>query len=262
MQGFFIVMMKIEIKGLKELQESIDDHIARQIPFIAAKSLTMTAKDLQADLKHEMTDSFDRPTPYTLNSTYIQAASKSKLEATVGFKTFGGKGIPAGKYLLPQVFGGVRPLKRFEKALRSIGVLPSNHIVVPGSGVQLDSYGNIPRSLIVQILSYFKAFGEQGYRANMTDKRRKSLARGTKTKQGVSYFVSKGGVDKFAAGIWARYQFSHGSAVKPIMMFVPYPVYEQRLDFFYVMRKSAEKHFEKNLKETFGQVVGSGTSKG
>lgn len=258
MQGFFIAMMKIEIRGLKELQASIDDHIARQMPFIVAKSLTATVKDMQADLKHEMTDSFDRPTPFTLDSTFIKPATKSSMEATVGFKTFGGKGIPAGKYLLTQVFGGVRPLKRFEVALRSIGILPGNHIVVPGSGVQLDSYGNMPRSLIVQILSYFKAFGEQGYKANMTDKRRKSLARGTKKKQGVSYFVSKGGADKFAAGIWARYQFAQGSSVKPIMMFVPYPVYEQRLDFFYAMEQSANKHFDKNMRETFAQVVGSG----
>lgn len=253
-------MMKIEIKGLKELQASSDDHIARQIPFIAAKSLTMTVKDMQADLKHEMTDSFDRPTPFTLDSTFIKPAKKSNLEATVGFKTFGGKGTPAGKYLLPQVFGGVRPLKRFEKALQSIGVLPRDHIAVPASGATMDSYGNMSRGQIVQILSYFKAFGEQGYRANMTDKRRKSLSSGVKKSSGISYFVSDG--SKFAAGIWARHHFSRGTALKPVLMFVAYPAYEKALDFFYAMEKSAEKHFEKNFKETFGQVVGSGTSKG
>ena len=115
--------------------------------------------------------------------------------------------------------------------------------MVPGSGCQLDAYGNIKGSFLVQLASYFQSFGEQGYRANMTDKRKAKLKgagrteQGYKTINGVVYFVSHGkmrsgrGGTHLAPGIWAK-SGVHGVMVKPIIMFVKKPHYGARLDFF------------------------------
>ena len=44
---------------------------------------------------------FDRPTPYTLNSTFVSPATKTKLKAEVKLKDESAKGLPATKYLAP-----------------------------------------------------------------------------------------------------------------------------------------------------------------
>jgi hypothetical protein len=102
----------------------------------------------------------------------------------------------------------------------------------------------------VQLLSYFKAFPEMGYKANMTDKRRATLARGNakKGKQGVVYFVGRPGGKQFPLGIWARYTFAHGSAVKPILIFVESVTYEKRFEFHYTAQRTIDAVFERNLK--------------
>lgn len=244
--------MGVTITGIKELQQAMGQH-ARQVPYIASLALNRTAKEVLPVLQHEIRDSFDRPTPYTVNSPYYTPANKSSLEVAIGIRSDRDKGIPAGKYLLPQVHGGARPLKRFEKALRSVGALPSNHFAIPGSGATLDAYGNMSRGQIVQILSYFKAFPEAGYKANMTAKRKASLAKATKSRPGLQYFVSDG--KRMQAGIYARFKLGHGYAIKPVLIFVPYARYEQRLDFFYAANKAAESLIEKNLKAAMQQAL-------
>jgi hypothetical protein len=240
---FYFSTMRISVNfqldrmvgGLRELE-------VNQIPFALASALTNTVKDVkEAEIK-ELRDSLDRPTPTTLDSIYIQPATKQKLEAVVGIKDFAGKGNPASKYLAAEVQGGPRHTKRFERALQAAGILPPGMMVVPGGGVQLDQYGNISPSLIAQLLSYFKAFPEMGYKSNMTDKRKASLAKGTKKgKQGVAYFVARDGW--LHPGVWARYSFGHGSSVKPILMFVQGANYEKRFDFFYTAEITVNKVF-------------------
>ncbi len=252
--------IKMEITGIKELIASMSDFEKAQLPYAAAKSLTDTAQMVQSAEKEAMKSTLDRPTPYTLKSIYVKAARKNRLEAVVGFKEFAGKGTPAVKYMYPEIMGGDRNTKRFERALQSKGILPKGMYVVPGAGCQLDAYGNIPQSLIVQIISYFQAFGEQGYRANITPQRKAALAKGSKRKgtMGFEYFVSygpgtAGGRQHLPAGIYKRVTFAMGSAIKPILMFVKKPAYRKRFPFYVVARKIINewgmKLFKRNLAE-------------
>lgn len=234
--------------GLRELERN-------QIPFALAKALTATAKDVQAAEVKEIKDSFDRPTPATLDSIYVQPATKVKPEATVKIKDFMGKGTPAVKYLAAEVEGGQRRAKRFERALQAAGILPPGYFVVPGAAAELDQYGNIKGSQITQLLSYFKAFPEMaGYKANMTDKRRAALAKGSaKTgRQGVAYFIARDGW--LHPGIWARYNFARGSAIKPVLMFVRSVGYEKRFDFFYAAESTIERVFEGHFNAAWNQA--------
>jgi hypothetical protein len=246
-------MLTVDVsKTVEEFRAKFADLTARQIPYAAARALTLTAKAIQEREIHEMRDVFDRPTPYTLSSTYVKPANKSNLEAGVGLKDFSGKGIPATKFLAPQIAGGERRLKRFERALRAVGHLPEDYRAVPASGAQLDAYGNIKPSQLVQILSYLRAFPEAGYRANMTDRRRKRLAKGSKRQQGFTYFVGQPG-DRGTLGVWQRTAFAKGSAIRPVLLFVRSTRYEALLDFEHVAITTAHRafpaHFEAALAE-------------
>ena len=252
--------MKIDIKfeGLKELQSMMTDLEKRQFPYATAKALTKTAQKVKEEQIKVMQRTIDRPTPYTLNSLYVKSATKNNLTSMVYFKEgFFGAGVPAANFIQPHVDGGKRNLKRFESALRRIGVLPIGMFIAPGEACQLDAYGNIPGSFIIQIMSYFRAFGEQGYRANITDKRKKSLKRGSKRSLGFEYFVSKGKGEWYGRqqhlppGIYKRVDFAAGSAIKPIMMFVKEPVYRKRFPFF----ETAQKVIDNNLKPNFDEAM-------
>ena len=123
------------------------------------------------------------------------------------------------KYLRPQIHAGHREYKRFEKAFNRARILPMGMYIVPGSGAGLDQYGNMGRGLIVKILSYFKAFGEQGCTANITEKKK----------------------GKLPPGIYSRTSFVWGGAIKPIMIFVKKPSYENRYEFYKISKEEANR---------------------
>jgi hypothetical protein len=226
----------------------------RQMPSIVARALSWTAVAVQKAEVHEMKDVFDRPTRYTLNSTYIQPATKQKLVAVVGIKEEASEGTPPVKFLRPEIAGGGRRLKKFERALRSVGVLPNGYIAVPGSGARLDRYGNMSRGEINQILSYFRTNTSEGFSFNSTlaSRKRRSdrLARRVGARS-VQYFVGSPAGGKLPFGIWQRFTFSSGSAIKPILIFVHWVSYEAIFDFQYVgeitVRKVFPREFSKNL---------------
>ena len=252
--------MEIIVKlDISELQSNIRDIEKRHIPFAMAKALTKTAQQVQSEEVKVMRSTLDRPTTYTMKSLYVKPATKKNLTSMVYFKdkSSAGKGNPAANWMLPQITGGKRNLKRFESALRRIGVLPLGMYIAPGEACPLDAYGNIPGSFIVQILSYLRAFGEQGYRANITDKRKASLKRGSKRAQGYAYFVSKGKGEWYGRqqhlppGIYKRIGFAAGSAIKPVMMFVKEPSYSKRFPFF----ETAKRVIDRNLKTNFNEAM-------
>lgn len=215
----------------------------KQVKFATRVALTRTAKRVEAAEQHEMRDSFDEPTPFTLSGTFVRPATAANLTAEVKLKDFASKSsTPAAKYLEAQIKGGTRGQKRFERALESIGALPPGYRVVPGEGAQLDAHGNMSRGEIVQILSYFKAFPEAGYKANMSDKRRKALQRGSRTRQGFAYFIGRPG-DRLPLGVYQRVQFAGGTAIRAVMIFVREAVYQKTFDFGYVATSTIEQHF-------------------
>lgn len=238
---------------------------ADQMPFAVARALTKTQMLVAQEIYAEMPRVFDNPTAYTLDSVRVQPATKRELFSRVWLKDDTFKGTPATKYLAPQVNGGERSLKRFERALQARGLLPAGMVAVPGSAARMDQFGNVERGQIVQILSYFDAFPQQGYRANMTQRRRDNLAKG-KPSQGVrgySYFALSKREGKLLPGIYQR--MSYGSdkriahlqrgAAKPVFIFVSMPTYRARLDFYGIARRVTEGEFPRQLRESFDQAV-------
>lgn len=251
--------MQVETKGLDQLFKNLDDFEKSQFLYAAARAITKTGQDVKAALINEMSRVFDRPTPYTLNSLYLRPAKKNDLSAFIYPKVAWGKGTPAEKFLYPEIGGGPRHVKRFERALQSRGILPTGMYVTPGAAADLDAYGNISAGQIRQILSYFGvAEMTMGYTANMTEKGKAKLARGTKAKRGFAYLVSNGRGERarrLPYGIYKRTGFSWGSAIKPIFLFVRKPSYKSIFKFFEVGQKVAGETFSKNFREAMDEAL-------
>jgi hypothetical protein len=170
-----MILIKVDTSGLVRLQSQLTDQ-AKQVRYATAVALTRTAKAAQEETVREMQRVLHAPTRYTLSSIFTKPATRQKLEAVVYFKDRallqkGGMKSPAD-VLRHLVTGGPRAWKNHEEILRRAGILPPGMAAVPGDAAPLNAHGNIPASFIVQLLAYFRTFGEQGYRANMTDRTR------------------------------------------------------------------------------------------
>lgn len=241
-------MININVRiDVRDAIRQLADIKDKQLPFATSLAINNTAKKVREREQHEIRDVFDRPTPFIQNSIFIKPSNKLNLTAKVGVKDNGfGKGIPAIKPLEAEIVGGERRLKRYEVALRSIGVLPEGYFTVPGDGAEIDGYGNMKAGQIRQLLSYFRANSDVGSISNSTDATRAKLARGTKKKAGVSYFVGKPG--DAPLGIWRRSEmglFSGPSKpLMPILIFVQSARYEAVYDFDFVARQTIEREFD------------------
>ena len=235
----------IDIKGLDAAQANLRGLADSKIKAAAKAALNTAAYQGAEATKKEMAQVFDRPTPWVLGGVRYKKATIEKLEASIDFDKWGNKtNVTVAHVLNAEIYGGQRRHKRHEIALQRAGILPSGMGIVPGKAAQLDAYGNMKGGQIVQIMSWFGSFGEQGYRANSTDKTRARLGRDKRNGQkGFQYFVLQKSYGKLQPGIYQRFQFGHGSAVKPVMIFVKLPWYKKRLDFYGVAEKAAREAF-------------------
>lgn len=243
-------MYSVQVLGLDRIKRRIKD-APRQIRYAAARTINDTAFIGAKAVGLRMATAFDRVTPFIAKSVRpsLTPATPERLRRSIFPATPGGKSVDPANVLQAEVFGGPRKFKRSERAFQRVGVLPAGYSMVPSRELlkseKVDRYGNVKGSFIVQLLSYFQAFGEQGYRANMTAKRKRSLAKfgksegGFKKINGVEYFVSFGKLrsrgdlgtpQNLPAGIWSR-SGTHGSNVAPIFMFVRAPIYRARLPY-------------------------------
>lgn len=269
------MQLTVGIKGLEKVQEQLKKLSQSGIKDAASKAINDTAYEVKRAMVKEMDSVFDRVTPYIRNSVWIKPATPDKLTATIEPTYYGGKGIEPQKVLAAQEAGGKRRDKRVESALRRVGILPNGMQTVmpktpfPGSD---DGRGNFRGAFVTQLIAYFQAFGEQGYRANMTDKRKKKLANvgksanGYKTINGFVYFIAsaqamKGVHDRtertlhLHPGIWAKSGI-HGSIVKPVMMFTKAGRYTPRFSMDRIAKvEDVDNYFNKRMRYRIRQAV-------
>lgn len=206
-------------------------------PKILAQSLTFTVQSAQKDIVDAMPGSFDGVTSYTKNATRIEPASVGNLVARVAVKdrTTNGGTLPED-YLFPEVFGGGRNEKRFERALRFGGVLKSGEFVVAGQAAPLDAFGNVKRGDIQRIL------------AQVTERAAASSA--AAKKRSGQYFAGQVGKTR---GVWKR----EDGKTRPILIFVSKrPSYRERLDFEAIARRAAERDFQPTFNRLLLKAAG------
>ena len=269
-------------QAVTELRRMARDirQLGRQVQFAQVVALTRTAQDVRVAEQREVDDSFDRPTPYTRNAFYVKPATREMPEAVVGIKDDGGAQRGAVRWLDVQVRGGGRPLKGFERALRSLGVMDGTQFVVPGSAARLDAYGNISRGQIIQILSQLRAFTgaetvsrnlvrRDGYRdpksASATAAEARRLRQNAFRRAGGQYFAvgpaPRGGL---RPGVYQRQVLKARTAgpadprPRAVMIFVDRAQYERRFAFWDTARYAAEASYPRRFDEALAQYVRAG----
>lgn len=229
-----MIKLTFDTKLLKQRFDAIG---SKQLPFAMALTLTRTAQVMQTHEKIEAKFAFDRPTKFTLESVFIRGATKRNLEAFIFLRDEASKGTPPVKYLAPEVYGGQRRVKRFERALQAAGILGRDEATVPGQLAKLNQYGNITAGTITQILSFLRASPDPMQNRTKDPGRRKR-----KPKEFFAGHIRKGGRAFGDEGPRAIFQRKGGRAI-PILLFVPLADidYEKKFDFFGIIEQVLDR---------------------
>ena len=229
--------------------------LGRQAVFAAAVSLTRAAKDGQEAIREEMRRAFVGPTAYTLNGTFIKGATKDRLESRIWVKdSVGGRGVSPNRYLLPEIQGGARGQKGLDKLLVANGFMSAGWFAVPAAGAQLDANGNVKRSQILQVIAQLRLQRTDGAEARPGPGARATRAA---SKQGISYFALAAPWRGLKPGIYLQRRFAHGTAVRPVFIFVPRVQYKARLRFFEVGQAAMERRFRYHFDIELAKAVAS-----
>lgn len=275
--------MKVEIDAsdLRRMAKDIEGFSQRRLNSALATALTKTAFLAKADLRTTMTQVFDRPTPWTLKSIWVETAtsnanaagvinmpvagdtyntsskatSSAYMSASVRIKDdLAGGG--AATYMHPHIDAGKRLPKGLEVQLRAAGVLPAGYWAVPGQGAKLDRFGNMSNQQIIRVLSQLRITLLSGFTRNMS--LGAARARAAQRKAGGRFFVMPIG-SKVQPGIYQR-EF-YGTNITPVLIFVSSVSYRRRLDFYGTVRRSAETHLgaqvERALNESLARMQAS-----
>jgi hypothetical protein len=223
--------------ALKNVSSHLRTDVREKFPKACSAALSRTANGARDAMKQHIQSSFHNPTPYAVNAARAAPATVQTMASAVYLRDFGG--TPAGDYLGPEIMGGARKTKRFERALSFIHALPSGGYAVPGAGATLNEYGNQTSGEIIKILSVLKAFGETGYRAN----RRTKWKGATRVGQ---IFVVRAGTNSrgLKPGVYKR----TANGVVPLIKFLSKPPrYGVRLRFDELVKADAARIFPVEL---------------
>lgn len=228
--------------NIAQVIASMRDIPARVVPYAASTALTRTAQiAAKKDLPDAMRRVFDNPTPFTLNSLFVKASTRETLSARVMVKDSASRGVVPEKFLFPEVEGGARNEKGFEKALRYGGWLKGGERAIPSDDMPRDAFGNVSGPTIRSILATLEKPGGGGGRGKRT-----------KGKYGTGLFAGQIGKTR---GIWRR----EGRAIKPLFIFTSkQPLYRARLDFDGIALQAANTHFKTEFSRAFEEMRARG----
>ena len=232
------MQVSIQITGLKEAQAQLGTQ-AKQATYAASRALTTTAYAINDRLKKDMASTFKGgATAYTLRAFSVTKADKATLTATVALRTdTQGAALAYNKALGHLFTGGPRKYKKLEGWLRGRRLLPAGLTIAPGAGMPVDSYGNMRRAALTEMLGVIGA-----QLTNLQVYRRTGAG---KAQKAVGYFVilpgSKGG---HHPGIYKRMQTGTSSAITPMVLYVNPANYRKFIDLDKLGREVVAQKFQ------------------
>lgn len=230
----------IDTKGLEAKLTKLERQV---LPAARVRAMNDVAFQARGTIQKLLPLVFNQPTGFTTRSALYRKATLQAPVAEVFIRDDAAKGTPPSKYLQPQVRGGQRRQKGAERQLARAGLIGRDEGWVPGRAMKLNRYGNVPSGKIVQMLSQIRAFGEQGYQANVTARSR-SKAKG-------KYFVPNPATrNRLPRGVYERYG-PKGRRIRPAMLFVKLPSYQRRLDF----RGAVTQDINRRMPESFRRAL-------
>lgn len=242
-------MIKIQVDhDLDEMQARLSKVEKEKWPRILSYATTETGFYARNKVIKEMPKHIDKPKPFTRNSLFVKKGNTRDPEATVMWRPGSLSGNSAGRYLMPQVKGGNRQEKRWEKLLQAKGVMPQGYYAVPTKDAPTDAYGNVPGSYIVRILSFVRAFRDRLQNRNLDQKKaaRKKL----------QFFAippgrSSGGM---SPGIYERISL-FGGAIRQVFFFSRRAAYNPKFPFYDIANKAAADKFNEKLDEGIKKAI-------
>lgn len=259
-------MAEINIKmDIEDIARQMTEVQLKQIPYATRLTVNKLAANAKQNMELKEIPKLDRPTRYTKNMMRVKYANRTNLKSEIKVKdsaTITKRGMHGPNEVLGHLFtGGPRRGKGFEGLMRQAGILPAGMFAVPGSGATLDAYGNLSRGLIVQLLSYFSAFQETGFRANMSEKKRKSFERRymrkhIKSASTFKFFVARPQDETgLHPGIWMRVGFGVGQSIKPILIFVKSTNYKRYFNLQEIVDRIVKRDVEFEFKKAFQRAM-------
>jgi len=208
-----------------------------------SNALNKTAPIILAELREEMKQVFDKPTPYALNGFRVLYSKPANPVLGIKLKDEQVRGgSRAVNFLGPEIEGGNRSQKRTERAFIAKGTLAEGAYLMPGKGAQKDQYGNMSRQQIQQILADVRAYRDEKQRS------KKRSGRG-----GQQYFIGR----EFKSGLGRTiFRGVTGRAI-PVLVPVKNVSYKKRFDFFGTVSKAFDDNIEKIYDEEVLKFVDS-----
>lgn len=241
-------MLSFDIRSLTGpvVMRQLNDLQKKHLPKAQMNAANKLGAVIHTILRKEMEESLDRPTPFTLRGVRYKRATEREPLVRIWLEEFPGKGIAPAKYLAPQIDGGARRHKRFERALIEKGLMSPVAFAVPGRQAPLDAYGNVPGPFIVRMLSDLQAFGESGYRANRNGAR--------KGRRKTNYFFVPRPGSSLKPGV---YWHMPNGLLGVVFAFVSKPSYRKRFDFYGTGNRAFDRYAARFMTEEFERIVRS-----
>jgi len=274
--------LELRMENLDSVRDAVSKLSKGQLNDALAKATNDTGFQARRAMQSKFASAFDRVTPFIQRAPKVFPATPDRLTASIAptlshdnRPSKGGKvGVDPQHVLQAQEFGGRRDDKKSEVLLRRADILPPGYQTAiperpyPGSD---DGRGNLRGAFIAQLLSYFKTFSDQGFKSNMTEKRKSNLRNQQgigyigprkvyKTTLGVRYFVAYGGLRDgrarhLAPGIWAA-KGLHDVQVSPVLMFVKAGNYTPRISMDGIVREAnLQDYYDKRVRYRVRQAV-------
>lgn len=244
-----VVAMRTELVGLREARAELRAEVKR-VRFGIARGLTLVAKNAQRAVGQEMLRVFNRPNTYIRNAFRVEPAvakNPGPLQAVVELRRDPQYTVHP---LTPQVEGGTRRTKRFERALSASGAMQPGWYVVPTENA-LDGAGKVRKGLVQQVIAQAKAQLVAGYAKQLKlrkdtgrERRRKINAMGRAGGQFVFVPRRRG---RLAPGIYlaegrdfgAKVGYGRKGTLVPLFRYVSSVNYQPRLDFYGTVERIA-----------------------
>ncbi len=264
----------MNISFQKPINDSIKylKNIEKQTTYATSKTINDLLFGIKAKSLSHFEDVFDRPNMNFLKSSFIiKKSTKSQLLGTIAISDVKkGKGASPLDVLGHQINSTKRSHRRFENLMKRNGFMGANMYALPsrsaGSDV-LDQYGGISGKFASWIISYFGAYDKAGFKANMTDKKKKKIHgigtsdKGYRKINGAMYFLSAGREgfsgkrSHLQAGIWKK-TGTHGSDIEPVILFFNAKKdYAKRFNFHHIAEDFVNEKANTLFNQNFQQAM-------
>lgn len=214
-------------------------------------ALSDTVDDLLLVEKMEMKRVFNNPRPYTVNALfgkYPSSAGVGIMRAGIAAREFAGKGTPAYKYLNPNIHGGLRRMKRSEKGLQAMGILPDGVMTIQGRDYPRDSYGDIPGGQYTRMLAELGVVANGGAGlAALTGSKAKAKPRKNPSSQ---FFVMRRRKGDRAFAVAER----NGGSIRIMLVWQTQRPYKKRYDFYGIGKATILERYPKHFSRIFNRM--------